>query len=223
VRRIADGSGERVWFDADEIEQTTAAALRSAGLWPRPGADAVDIEQLVELHLNAAVDYAADLPDSVLGYTEFTTPPRVVVSRTLTDLALAHNASLGLRGRWRATLAHEAAHILLHAGLGLVGASTPKLTATALQAATLGARPSRDWREVQANMGMAALLMPRAPFLEAARGHLEREAVFLPVQSDGLVAKRLVSVLAEQFQTSQEATRLRLLTFGWVAAVVGLR
>jgi hypothetical protein len=216
VRRIPDPGGERVWFDADEIERITAEALKSAGLWPTEVSRAVDIEQLVEVHLGAIVDYAGDLPETVLGYTAFEKPPRVVVNRRLTDLALAPGASLGLRGRWRATLAHEAAHILLHAGLRLSGASSPKLTVKAMQATGNGPR-SGDWREVQANMGMAALLLPRGPFLEEARRLLEREPVFPPLANEGLVAKRLISILAEQFEASQEATRLRLLAFGWVA------
>lgn len=190
--------------------------MQASGLWPQPGPSAVDIEQFLEIHLNAMVDYAGDLPPSDLGYTEFTTPPRVVVSRTLTDLAPAHGTSLGLRGRWRATLAHEAAHILLHAGLGLVGSSTPKLTVNALKGRRPRGASSHEWWQVQANMGMAALLMPRGPFLESARAHLNREPVFAPVEANDLIAKRLVAVLAEEFQTSHEATRLRLLTFGWI-------
>ena len=215
MKRLADPRGERVWYDAAEIERITADALRSGGLMPCGEMLAVDIESLIEVHLGAVVDYAGDLPDLVLGYTEFTQPPRIVVSRRLTDLASAPGSSLGLRGRWRATLAHEAAHILLHAHIRGVGSVTPKLTAHSISAAT-EATPS-DWREVQANMGMAALLMPRGAFLEEARRLLEREAVFLPIDADGLRARRLVEVLAERFETSHEATGLRLLALGWTA------
>jgi hypothetical protein len=150
----------------------------------------------------------------VLGYTEFTQPPRIVVSRRLTDLASGPGAGLGLRGRWRATIAHEAAHLLLHLRFRGIGTATPKLTAQAISSAT--GKPSSDWREVQANMGMAALLMPRPIFLAEARRLLEREPVFLPLEADALPAKRLVAILAESFETSHEATRLRLVTLGWV-------
>lgn len=215
MKRIQNARGERVWYEADEIERITAAALRSAGLMPRSVAPAVDIETFVEMHLGAVVDYAGDLPDTILGYTEFNVPPRIVVSRRLTDLATASEASLGLRGRWRATLAHEAAHLLLHSHLGAAWNMTPKLTAQAISLSS-GATKS-DWREVQANMGMAALLMPRDLFLTEARRLLEREPVFLPLDGEDLPAKRLVAILGEQFQTSLEATRLRLSTFGWVS------
>lgn len=215
MKRFRDASGARVWYEAAEIERITAGALRSAGLMPRSDAPAVDIETFVEMHLGAVVDYAGDLPDAVLGYTEFVQPPRIVVSRRLTDLATATDASLGLRGRWRATLAHEAAHLLLHGHLRGVGSMTPKLTAQAISLS--GGLTASDWREVQANMGMAALLMPRELFLLEARGHLEREPMFLPLDPEDLPAKRLVAILGEQFQTSLEATRLRLSTFGWIS------
>lgn len=215
MKRIRDARGERVWYEADEIERITAAALRSAGLMPRSAPPAVDIERFVEMHLGAVVDYAGDLPDTILGYTEFAKPPRIVVSRRLTDLATTSQASLGQRGRWRATLAHEAAHLLLHAHLRGAGTGTPKLTAQAIGPSNGGTKS--DWREVQANMGMAALLMPRELFLSEARGILEREPVFLPLDPESLAAKRLTTILGEQFQTSHEATRLRLVTFGWVS------
>lgn len=215
MKRIRDARGERVWYEADEIERITAGALRSAGLMPRSAAPAVDIEAFVEMHLGAVVDYAGDLPDAVLGYTEFDEPPRIVVSRRLTDLATAPQASPGLRGRWRATLAHEAAHLLLHSHIRGPENTTPKLTVHAINLS--GGVTASDWREVQANMGMAALLMPRELFLTEARRILEREPVFLPLHVEGLPAKRLVTILGEQFQTSLEATRLRLATFGWVS------
>lgn len=215
MKRFRDARGERIWYEAAEIERITASALRSAGLMPRSDAPVVDIESFVEMHLGAVVDYAGDLPDSVLGYTEFVKPPRIVVSRRLTDLAMAVDASLGLRGRWRATLAHEAAHLLLHAHLRGVGSMTPKLTAQAISLS--GGVTTKDWREVQANMGMAALLMPRELFLVEARRQLEHESTMLPLGPEVLPAQRLVAILGEQFQTSLEATRVRLSTFGWIS------
>jgi hypothetical protein len=66
-------------------------------------------------------------------------------------------------------------------------------------------------------MGMAALLMPREIFLAEARRLLEREPVFLPIAPNALSAKRLVAVLGESFETSHEATKLRLMAVGWIA------
>ncbi|HJP89063.1 MAG TPA: ImmA/IrrE family metallo-endopeptidase [Candidatus Limnocylindrales bacterium] len=212
MRRIGTGRRSRIWLEVEELEAATDGALRAAGLYPGYDAGAVDIEALLEVHLGAAVDYAVDLPDTILGFTIFETPPRVAVSRRLTELALAPGASHGLLGRWRATLAHEAAHIILHAGLADEGVMTPQLTSENLSAPE---ETTANWLEVQANMGMAALLMPRGPFLFQARRALEAQPALLPVARDSLQAERLVSILAHQFSTSREATGWRLRNLGW--------
>ena len=203
----------RLWLEVEELEARTDDALKAAGLFPGLEPTAVDVEALLEVHLGAAVDYAADLPDTILGYTFFDTPPRVAVSRRLTELAVAPGASHGLLGRWRATLAHEAAHIILHTALAAEGAMTPELTVESLSGSNQ--EKSADWLEVQANMGMAALLMPRGPFLVAARRALETQPVLLPLAHDSLQAERLVSILGHEFTTSREATRWRLRNLGW--------
>lgn len=217
----AEGNSRRPWIAFEEIERTAAAALKAAGLWPTAGALRVDIETLVEVHLGATVDYGVELDRTTLGYSVFETVPRVVVNRELTDLANAVGAPLGLRGRWRATLAHEAAHILLHRGRYAVGHSSPAQTSPRGYAAADDAEENLgpgSWREVQANMGMAALLMPRQPFLaEARRLLLAMEGpLFPPLERDDPVAQQLVHALAESFETSHQATMLRLVTFGWL-------
>jgi hypothetical protein len=213
------GYGRRPWIAFDEIERTAADALKAAGLWPSAGSLRVDIESLVEVHLGAVVDYGVDLDRKTLGYTVFDARPRVVVNRELTDLAEAPASPLGLRGRWRATLAHEAAHILLHRGRYGVG------RASAAQTSPRGLAiedPAEDlgpgsWREVQANMGMAALLMPRQPFLDEVRRLLTVVGpVFPPLGRNSTIAQQLIRGLAESFETSHQATELRLTTFGWL-------
>lgn len=220
MRTIRDGTGRaRVWYDAEEIERITANALQAAALWPDPDIRHIDIERLLEVHLGATVDYAGDLDSATLGYTVFETPPHVVVSRILTDLAHGPSATLGLRGRWRATLAHEAAHILLHARLYAQGETSGKQTAVrCLRSEIEAGGDARDWREVQANMGMAALLMPRQPFLAEARRILSsRDPVFPPLDADLPVANALTDELAKTFETSHQAARLRLTAFGFVS------
>ena len=75
-------------------------------------------------------------------------------------------------------MAHEASHVLLHKGLypshtGQRIALRPRAgrprsgrRTSTYQCLERNLRPgSGDWREVQANKGMAALLMPKASFL----------------------------------------------------------
>jgi hypothetical protein len=218
VRTGRDAKGQaRVWYDFDEIEQIAASALHTARQWPRPEQPRVQIDDLLENYLGATVDYAGALDASILGYTEFRNTPHVVISRTLTDLATAEGASLGLRGRWRATLAHEAAHILLHAPWFSAASSNREVVRCHRE--TIEVPSDRyDWVEVQANMGMVALLMPRSPFLDEARLLLaEAGPTFPPLDPESEPVTKLIDSLAEAFETSHQATRRRLVTFGFVA------
>jgi hypothetical protein len=77
----------------------------------------VDIEKFIEGHLEAQLDQYADLEPAVLGITEFCPGERPLdrINKDLTDSALDNPDSPGvLLGRWRATLAHEGSHIILH-------------------------------------------------------------------------------------------------------------
>ncbi len=218
MKTIPDGRGvRRIWYDFDEIEQIAADTLAAAGLWPdAPGR--IDVESLVETHQGASTDYFADLDESILGFTVFRTPPHVVVSRALSELALADGASLGLRGRWRATIAHEAAHIALHSRLYATGARTPGLPAVRCMRAELEAgEEARDWREVQANMGMAAFLMPRALFVADTIATLDAYGpTFLPLARTSSEARGLTDHLSELFEASHQAVTYRLQTFGFL-------
>ncbi len=220
MRTIPDRHGRpRLWYDDGEIEQIAVDAIREAGLWPDSDIKAIDVDALIETHLRATVDYGVQLDRKVLGYTIFEQPTHVVVSRALTEMALAPTASLGLRGRWRATLAHEAAHILLHAHLYARGESSRAQTAVRGDLAD-EADPTvdvRDWKELQANMGMASILMPRQLFLSEACRILEGgDPVFPSFARESEIAKRLTDELAETFETSHQATRFRLMEFGFI-------
>ena len=71
---------------------------------------AVNVEAFVEQHLGAQFDQYAALPSDVLGQTDFRvgSPPLIMVNADLTGSAIDDDESpLGLKGRWRATIAHE--------------------------------------------------------------------------------------------------------------------
>jgi hypothetical protein len=225
VTITADRDGRRrLWYTPTEIERLCEEQLTRSGLLPDEDSCIVDIEALVENVLGAAVDYSATLAPSVLGYTVFEQPPRVVISRTLTEGATGPDAPPGLVGRWRATLAHEAAHILLHSALF---SASPRVPGAPLQRPVRCLRstvdqdqPRSDWREVQANMGMAALLMPKTVFDCAAAGVL-REASPLavpPLAPQDQAIGTMVAALAARFAVSKQATRIRLETCGFVRA-----
>src|SRR6266567_5356733 len=208
---------ERIWYEPDEIEQIMEDELRRAHLSPSDESLAVDVETFIEGYLKASLDQYADLDGEVLGLTEFRigVAPLVRVNRDLTGSAMDNEwCPPGIQGRWRATLAHEAAHIVLHRMLVELNPDQESLFGTDTASAPLMFRCLKrevmhrtargDWREVQANRGMAALLMPKTIFLKAANQELSRG------NRDGIdgAARRL----AGRFAVSREATSIRLST-----------
>jgi IrrE N-terminal-like domain len=218
---------ERIWFKPSEIEQIAAAELAKSGLGPTDASPVVDLEAFVERHLKATLDQYADLGPTVLGLTEFFNgkPPRISINKDLTGTALDEDESApGQLGRWRATLAHEAGHVLLHRSLFEFAVGNLDLFEPAQQDDGSG-RLQRclkrdatyaaggDWREVQANQAMAALLMPKNFFTRIARAELktlfpDRDQV--PSGAEGRVA----AALATRFHVSRQAARIRLSTVG---------
>lgn len=222
MRLIASADGRRrIWYRADEIEELCTSTLASAGLIPSPPRCDVDIEALVENYLGADVDYGMPMPTDVLGYTEFRKIPLIAVSRSLTDAATAISADQGMIGRWRATIAHEAAHVILHGPLFGAEAGQPgrpnirpiRCPRTSFEAP----QAARDWREVQANMGMASLLMPRNVFdHEATEVFSRRGPVMPPVRATEPWLDIVVAVLASRFKVSKQAARIRLEVMGYI-------
>jgi hypothetical protein len=239
VKRYRGPDGlERLWFEPAEIESMMAAELARAGLMPTAGAPVVDIDAFIERHLCARLDQYADLEPEVLGLTEFLIGqrPKVSINRELTGSALDEEEQmLGTVGRWRATLAHEAAHVLLHRSLyelpagqlGLFASEPVQMPASALMrclkrdVSFADGRPY-DWREVQANRGMAALLMPRSLVGAVARCLLAREdqdtlVMGLPREGSPQFAA-LATEISKRFEVSRQAARIRLQTLGLAAA-----
>ena len=172
---------ERVWFDPGEIEQIMEDELLSAGLLPTDHDPVVDVEAFIEGRLKSSLDQYADLDPEVLGLTEFRigVAPLVRINKDLTGSAMDGDwCPPGVRGRWRATLAHEASHVVLHRMLFELnpeqgslfpdGEATGPTLLRCLKREVTYRTIGRDWREVQANRGMAALLMPKTLFLKAA-------------------------------------------------------
>lgn len=221
--RSADGE-QRVWFSDEEIEEIAVDELRRASLTPTPSEPVVDLERLIEAHLHSDLDQYAPLPADVLGATEFVVggKPRVQINADLTKSAESRPLS-GTYGRWRATMAHESAHVFLHRVLfelnpdqGLLFDADPTPSRPRLLRClhrNIVGRGGGDWREVQANRGMAAVLMPASLYrqitneemdaLGVARADLEKERTKLG---------DLIRRLAQRCGVSQQAAGIRLET-----------
>ena len=213
----------RIWFEPDEIEKTMEQELRKANLLPSLEAPAVDLERLIQRHLGVALDQYADLEQGVLGKTEFYSDakPRVFISRMLTEAVDEEDCPAGVKGRWRATMAHEAAHLILHrilydpqlTQLSLSNMSRPSERAQLLRCGQgdISFRKATDWREIQANLGMAALLMPRSRFIASVQASIGTLGIS-SVEIGSPVAIELIGQMARRFQVSRQAATIRFET-----------
>ena len=216
---------ERLWFVEDEIETIVESELAIAGLLPTLDAPVVNVERFVESHLNVQFDPYASLPADTLGQTDFRIGdrPLVMINSDLTGAALDdEDCPLGLRGRWRATVAHEGCHVILHRCLFNLSTSQGSLfdadepvevpsmrLQRCLKRDVAYARMASDWREVQANQGMAAMLMPRSLFVAACRAEFTRLGVER-INQRTPHADTLARRMAELFQVSRQAAAIRL-------------
>jgi hypothetical protein len=231
VRWSRDALGrDRIWYSIDEIESIMDDEARKAGLTPTTDQPAVNLEAFLERHLDVALDQHATLPIDVLGQTIFEPglPVRVEINADLTG-AIDDGGRVSDVGRWRATFAHEAAHILLHRVLFEVPLSqgklfedeepaTPPTLMRCLKRDVAPGRGASDWREVQANRGMAALLMPRKLFSTiAAEERMANKLPPFPLVDGSDDGDRLVRRLAARFDVSRQAAQIRLRTLGLLA------
>lgn len=230
---------QRIWYESHEIERIMSDELRKSGQRLTSQNPVPDLERFVEAHLRVTLDQYADLPEAILGLTEFASGrrPSMKINAALTEAAEAENANPGLRGRWRATIAHEASHVLLHQYLfdpamaqvhrgeyrdpepiavengGLMRCLHRDIND---QNTGSGGRASRDWREIQANRGMAALLMPAQSFRRAALRIASDHSLGLDTSSPD--AESLAGAMAGEFSVSRQAARFRLEGLGLLSA-----
>lgn len=230
--RRRDGT-ERTWLKPADIEAMMTDELVKAKLYPTVDSPAVDVERLIDRHLRVHLDQYGELDPGVLGLTEFfpDRDPRIVINADLTGAMDQDNSELGILGRWRATLAHEASHVVMHRFLFDVDKGQQGLFAVESSADASGRLlrcekknvlfrgGGSDWREVQANMGMAALLMPEWVFGQVAVAEMQSLGIEPEALTTGSPAAReLAGRLSVWFQVSRQAAGIRLETAGILSA-----
>jgi Zn-dependent peptidase ImmA (M78 family) len=88
--------------------------------------------------------------------------------------------------------------------------ATPRLFRSLKRDVSFGYRGG-DWREIQANKGMAALLMPKAVFLRVCDQEVESQPFSCqPVRADHAEVLDLVVRLSKALQVSRQAASIRL-------------
>ncbi len=195
----------RLWYEEGEIEAIMEDELRAAGVPRVPGSVATDVDLFVERRLKIVPEYIG-LPWGVQGATEFAADGavRIQVSAALSVQAESDKSADRLL---RGTLAHEAAHVLLHRTLFLKESRAMFGSLRTRQELCRDIRFTArsytgEWWEWQANRGMAALLVPRREVLN----EVERWGGEHPGKGD----RALQEHLSAAFNVSREAVRHRL-------------
>src|SRR5208337_3580441 len=225
--RRRDGQ-ERLWLSPADIESMMDDTLRNLGVFPTDEQPTVDIERFIQ-RLGVRMDQYANLDPTVLGQTEFYSdePPKIFINRDLTGAIDDDHTPPGIRGRWRATMAHEASHVVMHRVLFEVNQDQetlfhmqdqpePQRLMRCLKKNVLfRGGGTNDWREVQANMGMAALLMPQSPFRQLAGKVAEQHRLAAQALTIGSApAATLTAEMAALFDVSRQAVGIRLEALG---------
>ncbi len=231
MKEYRSSTGERrLWFEENEIDQIMEDELRRGDMFPGSTHPAMDVKSFLEVHLGVKLDQHAPLESDLLGQTTLSrgSRPLVQINRDLTLEAEGTSAPSGKLGRWRATLAHEAAHVILHRKFF----EAPSEQASFFDAGSrfdhglmkcskLNVSFNRgpgDWKEVQANRGMASLLMPRSLFpglvhTVVGAGGDDDLLAHVP-ETDSAAHAKLVKELSKLCEVSREAARIRLETLG---------
>ena len=240
MRTYFKSNGRECFFlTPTEIDSMMEDELWKANLFPSIENPAVDIEGFITKHLKVYIDQYASLEPSVLGLTEFFTNkrPEIKINKDLTGAMDEDGSKLGIVGRWRATLAHEASHVIIHGAQFALAADQNSLPGfgsnengknlnlmRCLKRDFLFRGGSSDEREVQANMGMASLLMPKSLFLKIVKDGMKKlNLVSNKLNLNSKETTALTAHLAEKFQASKQASSIRLQKLNIVFETSGLK
>ena len=205
----------RPYFPGNQIQDICLRALKNAKLLPhRPGP--VRIDRLIEKAFDVVPDYG-DLPDGVLGLSQFVDGR---VDRIVVSGALDRTGTRVSDRRVRATLAHEAGHVLLHSELFNADSESsplfgdwgepraPKVLCRDIGPARQVAHQT-EWYEYQANQAIAGLLLPR-PLVEIVVSRfVERTGAGFQKMTES-TARQVVRTLSDVFDVNPVVAEIHL-------------
>lgn len=103
-----------------EIDRLMEDEIVKSGLWPASPSEHFDVETFLEKHLGCGLDKDASLPEDVMGEVIFRPGKRTCVKINAGLTYDMENPEAAWQvGRWRMTVAHESAHVILHGPLYL--------------------------------------------------------------------------------------------------------
>ena len=223
-RDLASPWGYRVWYHDSEFDTLMDEARERAAVDLFTPGSGIDVEELLLRVYGISPDFAADLPDEVLGRTLFSGDGQIEIeiNRTLSERA-EHDRTA--RRRLRSTLGHECAHVVGHAHLqvsdgtlSLFEYDEPRQSRVLCRSVSIQLGGAGvDWWEYQANRGMASLLLPR-PILKTEIPTVLGSCGYRTVTAalaDGR-GKEVINAIADLFDISFEMTLYRLQSTGFI-------
>lgn len=210
---------EKPFYSPNEIETICIDELRKAGLLPS-SPEPIRVERFVEKKFKIHIVYD-DLPEGVLGFTEF--GPNGVKGMTITKTLLEEGDKVAER-RINTTLAHEAGHGLLHTHLFVLGENLQSLFGkdvdpdkhrilcrnNAIQGFQGFKGTSNPWWEIQANLVIGPLLMPKALVMTALEPFYLKSGKLDLQRLDRSRQEEAVKALSESFDVNPIVAKIRL-------------
>jgi len=212
---------EKPFYKPQEIEAICIDELRKAELLPS-SPEPIRVERFIVKRFNVHPDYD-NLPDGVLGFTEF--GPNGVQGITISK-ALSEEGGKVAERRINTTLAHEAGHGLLHAHLFVLGENfqplfgkdvdpnKPKILCrdNSIQGLQGFKGTNNPWWEIQANLVIGPLLMPKVLVMTALEPFcIKMGKLGWPVP-DRSRQEEAVKALSEIFDVNPIVAKIRLET-----------
>jgi len=208
---------ERPFYTKTDVERICDDELKKYGHFPSTP-EPVRIDRFVEKRFGLSVKYET-LPVGVLGFTCFGRSG--VVSIHISGV-LAEDDTRSAERRINSTLAHEAGHGFLHSHLFAFAEGRlslfdgdPDVTSMKILCrepeAKAGSRPyDGRWWEVQANMVIGPLLMPRSLVKKAIQPFVQKQGLLGIDDVDARMREDAISRLAEVFNVNPVVARIRL-------------
>jgi hypothetical protein len=211
---------ERPYYEEEEVEHICVDELTKIGFLPSDPSP-VRIDRFIERKFNVNIDYGRDLPEGVLGLTEF--GPNgvrlIAISKSLSE-----EGSRIAERRINTTLAHEAGHGLLHVQLFLFGKKPASLfsgdpypnepgilcRAEDIQGVPEQRKTKYKWWEYQANMAIGPLLLPRSLVMISLQPFLVKKGLLGLETLDQSHREAAAKHLAEIFEVNPIVAKIRL-------------
>lgn len=226
VRWLSDPTGrfpQRPYYDLADLDRECDQIITEF-LVPKYGEVLLpiptnDLTLLIERD-TLELDLYADLSKEGLGVEGLTLfapgkKPSVKVAKELSEEPRREH-------RLRTTLTHEYGHVHFHnflyaldRTLPLFPEQTRQLSPTCKRETIIDA-PKYDWLEWQAGYVCGALLMPITDLKRLARAAMVELGIHQSTQSDSLTGVELIQRIAEGFDVSTEAARVRLSKLGYL-------